>query len=81
MRSSILHVIKCLPPYIIKWIVVSLYMENTIGLSRLARALLTLIGSCKICYMFQIKAGLLFNFAFLKVQFALKKVSPITNIF
>ena len=62
MRSFIRN--KYLPPYIIKWIGlvmrVSLSLSTTIGtigLPRLARALLTLIGSCRICYVFLIKAG------------------------
>ena len=33
------------------------YTIGTIGLPRLARALLNLIGSCRIYYVFQLKAG------------------------
>ena len=52
-------------------------LSNTIGatgLPRLARCLLTLIGSWRIYYVYKIKARLPFNILFLKVQFALKKV-------
>ena len=47
--------------------------------NRLAQALLTLIGSCRIYYVFKIKVCLPFNILFLKVLLALKKVllSPI----
>ena len=47
--------------------------------NRLAQALLTLIGFCRIYYVFKIKVCLPFNILFLKVQFAPKKVflSPI----
>ena len=38
-------------------------------LPRLARALLALIGSCRISYVFKIRARLPFNILFLKVQF------------
>ena len=53
---------------------------GTIDLPRLARALLTLIGSCRISYVFKIRARLPFNILFLKVQFAVEKVL-LTNIF
>ena len=52
-------------------------LSNTIGaigLPRLARCLLKLIGSWRIYYVYKIKARLPFNILFLKVQFALKKV-------
>ena len=78
MRSFIL--IMYLPPYIMKWMVVSWKNPiGTIGMPRLAQGLLTLIGSCRIYYVFRIKVCLPFNILFLKVQFALKKVllSPI----
>ena len=39
---------------------------GTIGLPRLARALLTLIGSCRIYYVFNIKARFLSNILFLQ---------------
>ena len=42
--------------------------------NRLAQALLTLIGFCRIYYVFKIKVCLPFNILFLKVQFAPKKV-------
>ena len=47
---------KCLPPYLIKWIAVSFLLEKHNGNIRLARALLTLIGSCRIYYVFQLKS-------------------------
>ena len=52
---------------------------ETIGLPRLARALLTLIGSCRICYVFKIKAGSPFNILFFQASMLRKKVllSPI----
>ena len=52
-------------------------LSNTIGaigLPRLARCLLTLIGSWRIYYVYKIKARLPLNILFLKVQFALRKV-------
>ena len=52
-------------------------LSNTIGaigLPRLARCLLTLIGSWRIYYVYKIIARLAVNILFLKVQFALKKV-------
>ena len=59
MGSSIL--IKCLPPYIMKWIRLTNERLSTsietIVLPRLARALLTLIGLCRIYFMFKTKAG------------------------
>ena len=58
---------------------------GAIGLPRLARSLLTLIGSWRIYYVFKIKARLPFNILFLKVQFALKKVessaTPLLTIY
>ena len=50
MRSSIL--IKWLPPYLMKWIVVSFLLEEHNRNNRLA-----LIGSCRIYYVFKMKAG------------------------
>ena len=47
---------------------------GAIGLPRLARSLLTLIGSWRIYYVFKIKARLPFNVLFLKVQFALMRL-------
>ena len=46
---------------------------------RLARSLLTLIGSWRIYYVFKIKARIPFNILFLKFQFALKKVESSTT--
>ena len=81
---------KCFPPSY--WGFSSIYNEvdrftneclsttiGATGLPRLARSLLTLIGSWRIYYVFKIKARLPFNILFLKFQFALKKVllSPI----
>ena len=52
---------------------------GAIGLPRLARSLLTLIGSWRIYYVFKIKARIPFNILFLKFQFALKKVESSTT--
>ena len=47
---------------------------GTIGLPRLARALLTLIGSCRVYYVFNIKARFLFSILLLSQ-------TPVNNIF
>ena len=90
MRSSIL--IKCLVSVFlhINYVPSSIYNEvdrftnerrlstsiETIGLPRLARALLTLIGSCRIYSVFQIKAGR-FRKRYLSCnRFAKEKVLP-----
>ena len=68
---------KCLVSVYIVTVVLHI---GTIGLPRLARALLTLIGSCRIYYDFKIKAGKFRKRYRFCNRFAKEKSLTVTNI-